>query len=412
LLVSGAPHAGQRAWRDILKSDPAVDLIHFTILRPPFKQDGVPVDQLALIAFPTYELFVQKLHEFDLVIFDRYQRIGVLPRFYFENIADYVQNGGALLVMSGPEYAGFDTIYDTALERVLPASPSGQIFEQPYHVRLSDLGQRHPITRVLPGAYAQPPSWGRWYRTIEANVLNGKILMQDEQQLPILVVAEEGEGRVAQMLSDHSWLWTRGVENGGPYAPLIRRLVHWLMQEPELESERLQLESRAGTEQSSSLRTSLVRQTENTELPPVTLESAKGKQSLTMTIDTPGQWRVDISDLPAGIYRASQGEVKLDFLRSANAPQEYANLKGSSEALEAMNATTSFTQLEEGTPQILRVAGNGRLSGRGWIGIKERGALGVVSTLSLPLLNGLLGLGLICLVLGLIWGAEGRRFKA
>ena len=61
LLVSGEPHAGERVWRNLLKSDAAVDLVHFTILRPPEKQDGVPVDELSLIAFPTRELFVEKI---------------------------------------------------------------------------------------------------------------------------------------------------------------------------------------------------------------------------------------------------------------------------------------------------------------------------------------------------------------
>ena len=37
LLVSGEPHTGERTWRNLLKSDPSVDLVHFTILRPPRK---------------------------------------------------------------------------------------------------------------------------------------------------------------------------------------------------------------------------------------------------------------------------------------------------------------------------------------------------------------------------------------
>ncbi len=73
LLVSGEPHAGERTWRNLLKSDAAVDLVHFTILRPPTKQDGTPIHQLSLIAFPTRELFLEKIKEFDLIIFDRYQ---------------------------------------------------------------------------------------------------------------------------------------------------------------------------------------------------------------------------------------------------------------------------------------------------------------------------------------------------
>ena len=79
LLVSGEPHAGERTWRNLLKSDASVDLVHFTILRPPEKQDGTPINELSLIAFPIRELFELKLDQFDLVIFDRYRRRGILP---------------------------------------------------------------------------------------------------------------------------------------------------------------------------------------------------------------------------------------------------------------------------------------------------------------------------------------------
>ena len=81
LLVSGEPHAGERTWRNLLKSDASVDLVHFTILRPPEKQDGTPINELSLIAFPTRELFQQKINDFQLIIFDRYARQGVLPVF-------------------------------------------------------------------------------------------------------------------------------------------------------------------------------------------------------------------------------------------------------------------------------------------------------------------------------------------
>ncbi|MCY3828997.1 MAG: hypothetical protein OXF89_07670, partial [Rhodospirillaceae bacterium] len=69
LLVSGEPHPGQRSWRNILKSDPGVDLVHFTILRPPEKRDMTPVNELALISFPVRELFQEKLDQFHLIIF-------------------------------------------------------------------------------------------------------------------------------------------------------------------------------------------------------------------------------------------------------------------------------------------------------------------------------------------------------
>ena len=103
LLVSGEPHAGERTWRNLLRSDAAVDLVHFTILRPPQKQDGTPIHQLSLIAFPTRELFSEKIKDFDLIIFDRYQHRDILQLLYYENIARYVEQGGALLVAAGDD---------------------------------------------------------------------------------------------------------------------------------------------------------------------------------------------------------------------------------------------------------------------------------------------------------------------
>ena len=126
LLVSGEPHAGERTWRNLLKSDASVDLVHFTILRPPEKQDGTPINELSLIAFPTRELFVEKIDQFDLIIFDRYQHRDVLPILYYDYIAEYVEKGGALLIAAGPEYAGENSIARTPLNAALPAMPTGR----------------------------------------------------------------------------------------------------------------------------------------------------------------------------------------------------------------------------------------------------------------------------------------------
>ena len=106
MLVSGEPNMGLRSWRNLLNSDPSVDLVHFTILRPPNKQDLTPVGELSLIPFPSRELFQANLNDFDLIIFDQYHLRGILPQFYLKNVVEYVVNGGALLDASGPAYAG------------------------------------------------------------------------------------------------------------------------------------------------------------------------------------------------------------------------------------------------------------------------------------------------------------------
>src|SRR6266568_4484165 len=199
LLVSGEPHAGERTWRNLLKSDASVDLVHFTILRPPEKQDGTPINELSLIAFPTRELFQQRINDFQLIIFDRYARQGVLPLMYFDNIVRYVRQGGAVLVAAGRDYASPTSIWRTPLESVLPAEPSGQTTETPFKPQLTDAGRRHPVTEDLSGAGkpGEAPSWGRWFRQVEARVHNGTAVMSGEHGDPLLVLDRIGKGRVA-----------------------------------------------------------------------------------------------------------------------------------------------------------------------------------------------------------------------
>ena len=72
LMISGEPKQGERTWRNLLKSILPFDLVHFTILRPPEKDDFTPVAELSLIVFPIASCS-SRLHEFDLIIFDHYQ---------------------------------------------------------------------------------------------------------------------------------------------------------------------------------------------------------------------------------------------------------------------------------------------------------------------------------------------------
>ena len=244
LLVSGEPHPGERTWRNLLKADASVDLVHFTILRPPEKQDGTPINELALIAFPTRELFVEKIDQFDLVIFDRYHREAVLPEAYIAQISRYVQEGGALLVAAGPEFALSDGLYNTPMADVLAATPTGEVLDGAFRPRTTKPGTRHPVTAGLSGGEAAMPTWGKWFRVVETSAPEQDTLMSGLDDKPLLVLSRQGEGRTAQLLSDQSWLWARGYDGGGPQTELLRRLAHWLMKEPDLEEETLKATSR------------------------------------------------------------------------------------------------------------------------------------------------------------------------
>ena len=287
LLVSGEPHAGERTWRRLLKSDPAVDLVHFTILRPPEKDDLTPLNELALIAFPVRELFQVKIREFDLIILDRFQNRGILLPHYLRNIADYVREGGALLVSVGPEFSGPTSVALSPLGGVLPAWPASAdaVVEGAFRPQVTPLGTRHPVTAGLAGWRAQgEPGWGPWYRRIEPGEPHGAALLGGPGGEPLLLLDHVGEGRVALLLSDQIWLWSRGHQGGGPQAELLRRVAHWLMKEPELEENALTARADHG---------SLAIERRSTEEGPpgeVTVTDPEGRaQKLTLAPTRPGR---------------------------------------------------------------------------------------------------------------------------
>jgi len=411
LLVSGEPYAGERTWRNILKSDSAVDLVHFTILRPPEKQDGVPVFELSLIAFPTRELFMEKVDEFDLIIFDRYRRRGVLPSLYIDNIGRYVREGGAVLIASGPAFAGAESLYRTPLRDVLPAEPTARVLERGYVPRISDLGERHPVTSGLeafapkPAAEDGTPGWGRWFRLIEMEAATGNTVMEGPEGRPLLVLDRPGAGRIAMLASDHAWLWSRGFEGGGPQRELLRRLAHWLMQEPELEEEVL-------TAEPSGEEVTVTRRTLAEEVGTVTVTSPSGEETtLQLAQVAPGTWSARFTAEEHGIYRMAEGEIETVTAVGPAAPKEFENPVSTAAVLDPLAEATGggAVRVEEaGAPDLRRVREGRAAEGRGWLGLVRREAFDVQDIRLTPLAPGWLMLLLAGTLLVAAWRIEGR----
>jgi len=408
LLVSGEPHAGERTWRNLLKSDASVDLVHFTILRPPEKQDGTPINELSLIAFPTRELFQQKISEFQLIIFDRYARQGVLPMIYFDNIAHYVRDGGAVLIAAGPDYASPTSIWRTPLDAILPAEPSGDVTEEPFRPALTEAGRRHPVTRALEGSQSNPPHWSEWFRLVDTRRANGTTVMQGPDGKPLLVLSREGEGRVALLLSDHIWLWARGYEGGGPHLDLLRRLSHWLMKQPELEEEALRLIVK-GHE------VTVQRQTMADTVNDVTLTSPTGKsRTLVLQPSEPGVWRSEVTANELGLWRATDGKLTaLANVGPAN-PREFAQVTSTTDVLRALTDATGGDARRLATgdtievPRVVPVRTSTTFKGDDWIGLKMRDISVVRGIGVLPIFAGLIGLLLLVGSLAATWAREGR----
>ena len=413
LLVSGEPNPGERTWRNTLKSDASVELIHFTILRPPEKQDGTPVSELSLIAFPTRELFETKIDDFDLIIFDRYTQQSILPLAYLQNIVRYVRNGGALFVSAGPEFAGPDGLAGTPLQAILPATPDGQMAEKPFRPQITEIGAKHPVTQTLPGS-GSPPEWGEWTRQILAQSTQGSVVMSGDNAQPLLVLNREGKGRVALLLSDHAWLWARNFRGGGPYLDLLRNTVHWLMKEPQLEEEALRASAKPGT-------LVIERRTMADSVGALSLTSPSGaKQSVTLEQVGPGLWRREIPISELGLYRVD--DVALTGFASVGPanPLEFQDVLSSTNPMSTLSAasggsvrriapaTSSASAVTVTLPSIIRTTGTGPLSGSDFIALRDTQSSIVRGTALWPLLLGLAGLTLLLAGLLVPWLVESR----
>jgi len=423
LLVSGEPHAGERTWRNLLKSDAAVDLVHFTILRPPEKQDGTPIHQLSLIAFPTRELFSEKIKDFDLIIFDRYQHRGILPILYYDNIARYVdQHGGALLIAAGDDYAGNASLFQTPLRSVLPAIPSGRVIETPFRARVAGDGLKHPVTRALPGLGepGKDATWGRWFRQVEAETRRGRIVMNGAEDKPLLVLDRMGKGRVAMLLSDHAWLWARGYDGGGPHTDLLRRTAHWLMKEPDLEEERLIATGRG-------LKLSIERRSMEASVPSVTV-SAPGGETSEVRLDkaAEGIWRSTVDVKTPGLYKLQttgpSGQLTAVAHLGLEDAREMNEVTATDEKLKPLVEATgggvywsrgggllsSVSDSSVDVPRISMLANARVMAGSGWLGLRDREAH-VTRGISLtPMFTGLMALAALLVFITLAWWREGR----
>ena len=409
LLVSGEPHPGQRTWRNLLKSDPSVDLVHFTILRPPEKQDGVPVTELSLIAFPTRELFMDSVDDFDLIIFDRYRRRGILPLTYFDNIRRYVEDGGALLLAAGPDYATAASLYRSPLADILPGRPTARVIEAPFLPEISELGQRHPVTAGLAQAH-QPPEgsdqpWGRWMRQVEVIAQSGQTVMTGHDGAPLLVLDRVGEGRVALLASDHAWLWDRGFEGGGPQLEMLRRLAHWMMGEPELEEEALFAETDGQTIR-------ITRRTLGDGVGALRVTAPDGSEvEMALEETAPGRFTARIEAAEQGLYRLAEGGFERVIALGPAAPREFEETIASGVRLAPLVEAVggAVVRLEDGMPDLRRVAEGRVAAGRGWIGVTPRAAYLTTDVTITPLIAAWMFLLLAAALTVAGWLREGRR---
>lgn len=415
LLVTGEPHNGGRSWRNLLKSDPAVELVQFTILtNPRVKNTNARQGELSLIAFPTRQLFEEKLDEFDLIIFDHFRRrfapsrsgrsTPILSPVYLQNVARYVDDGGALLIATGPAFAEQESIYRSPLAAVLPTRPTGETTKEAFKPELNEKGRRHPITSSFSGKEDQ--TWGKWFRIIDNKPISGDVLMEGPDAAPLLVIDKIGEGRVAMLMSDQAWLWSKGFDGGGPYSEMFRRTAHWLMGEPDLDAEKLTATAENGL-------LAIERRTLKDGAQTVVVEKPDGtKENVRLSKTANGIYRGSVKSTGQGAYRLASGDVSTVAAIGSLNPKEYAKLQPTKEILEPFATGTKgglfSTELSGAVPTIRRVKPGKTTANDDWINLVAHEDYAVRSSKRSPLAPGWLFFALALLSMGGAWLREGK----
>ena len=414
LLVTGEPHNGGRSWRNLLKSDPAVDLVQFTILtNPRVKNTNARQRELSLIAFPTRQLFEEKLTEFDLIIFDHFKRrfqpsrsgrrTPILSPYYLQNVSQYVEDGGALLVATGPAFAAEESIYRSPLAAVLPSRPTGETTNEAFKPELNAKGRRHPITASFSGK--DDKTWGKWFRIIDNKPISGNVLMEGPDAAPLLVIDKIGDGRVAMLMSDQAWLWAKGFDGGGPYSEMFRRTAHWLMGEPDLDAEKLTATAENGL-------LAIERRTLEDGAQRVVVKKPDGtSETVTLSKTGEGIYRGSAKSAGQGAYRLQSGDVSTITAIGALNPKEYAQLQPTPDILSPLASNTGGSQhlmgLAGNIPEIRRVKSGRKSSNANWMGLIANEDYTVRASKRSPLAPGWLFFLLAVICLMWAWRREG-----
>ena len=256
LLVAGRPDWDVRFLRDFLKRDGSVDLVSFFILRAAADLTAAPTNELALIPFPTDELFREHLGSFDVVIFQNFDYAPYEMQTYLPRIRDYVQRGGSFVMIGGDRSFAEGRYGGTAIEEILPVKLGAPgVLKGSYRAEVSKELARHPIVALGPDPTltrrtwrALPPLHGaNMVRSVkpEAQVLlhHPRARIHGGARLPVLVVGEAGRGRVAAMTTDASWRWRFAADDttvgSDEYELFWDRMIRWLTRDPLLEPARI-----------------------------------------------------------------------------------------------------------------------------------------------------------------------------
>lgn len=348
LHVCGRPSWDERFLRAMLRRDPNVDLVSFFILRTETDEQPWNRNELSLIPFPTYEIFEDQLHSFDLVIFQNFNfaPYGVEP--YLGGIREYVEQGGAFAMIGGDLSFGAGGYAQTPIQEILPvdvpradsSAAANAMTSDTFKPRLTNEGRGHPITSLLLDARDNEARWGKLPALEGLNqvqrlrpgtvplLVHPTLRIDGGKPAPILAVAEPGKGRTLSLMTDTAWHWGIVAAGEGDDGRAFQRFwdnaIRWLVRDPALTLLHVDLDrAEYRRHQAPSVRVRTVHpdytpardvhvslSVRGTDAAGSGASSAPLRQQDVVT-DAKGEVQVDIGALPPGAYHLT-GSATLD----------------------------------------------------------------------------------------------------
>ncbi len=408
MLISGEPNMGLRNLRNILNSDPNIELLHFTILRPPTKRDLTPVKELSLIPFPTQELFDADISKFNLIIFDQYGLQGILPPKYLDNISKFVVSGGALLDIVGRKYLTKDSLINSPIKQILPTIPLKNISNKRFRPELTKVGKRHPITNKLKNNYKEK-SWGEWTNYTRSQLNSGKALLHYEND-PLLALDNVGKGRVVQILSSDSWIWQKSLNDKGPLIELIRNIIQWLLKNPKLEENFINLNK------DNNLIKIKLNSISSGDINAKIVTPSKEALKLKLIDKGNGIFEGEFKSLERGKFQITWKDKTKYFIINDMNNKEVEEITATDYKIKSYTEkNNTFTKnfnifwKDRSTPKILRIYNNKILGGKNWIGVVEKNVPKISENSKQKLLNWYIIFMLLIFLIFISWYKEGRN---
>lgn len=256
LHVAGRPSYDVRALRMWLKSDASVDVVAFFILRTSGDDVNAGEDDLALIPFPVHELFSEHLPSFDAVVLQDFNAQPYELLQHLPALARYVEHGGGLIMVGGPDSFAGGHYAGTRLADVLPVAleSSSSAFDlAPFKPSYTDVARSAPVLRSLRSFNGDAlPEMAGANKVGEArpgsSVLwtHPKLRTASGAPMPVLALGEKGDGRAIALAIDGTYRLAYsalGSETAGrAHAALWDGLLGWLMRDPRYEPAQIELD--------------------------------------------------------------------------------------------------------------------------------------------------------------------------